>query len=270
MGQIAKIEYFRVPPRLLFVKITDEHGNVGRHPRPPQTGEGCLELAGSIGVEQIWQISWRKSFYRGGPVVVIALSGRDIVLWDLKGSFNVPTHPLLSGKLRDRRPSDVETQALPQVQGFTAVEMNGTEDLAWLHAEGIRALAQLTTISVALGERRHSRWGLNPFLEAPACVNIVQPDICHVGGISELRRMAAYPSRRTARWALSPWPRACCYIKNPKIWDIADGYIGLMKGPGRAGLGIEIDEGLVRGASGGAEPWVSPGFAGPERELREW
>lgn len=29
MVKIANIEYFRVPPRWLFVKITDQDGNVG-------------------------------------------------------------------------------------------------------------------------------------------------------------------------------------------------------------------------------------------------
>lgn len=36
MGKIALIEYFRVPPRWLFVKVTDEAGNVG-------WGEATLE-----------------------------------------------------------------------------------------------------------------------------------------------------------------------------------------------------------------------------------
>lgn len=36
-------------------------------------------------IEEIWQLSWRTSFYRGGPVFMSALSGIDIALWDLKG-----------------------------------------------------------------------------------------------------------------------------------------------------------------------------------------
>jgi galactonate dehydratase len=38
-------------------------------------------------IEQIWQMSWRKGFYRGGPVFMSALAGIDIALWDLKGEF---------------------------------------------------------------------------------------------------------------------------------------------------------------------------------------
>jgi galactonate dehydratase len=57
------------------------------------------------------------------------------------------------------------------------------------------------------------------------------------------------------------------YTKNPEVWDVKDGYIDLMTGPG---LGIEVDEEWVRRASQGAEPWTCPGFIGPGGEVREW
>lgn len=57
------------------------------------------------------------------------------------------------------------------------------------------------------------------------------------------------------------------YTTNPEVWDVKGGYIGLLKGPG---LGIEIDEEMVRRLSVGAEAWVSPGFVGPGGEVREW
>lgn len=47
MGKIASIEYFRVPPRWLFVKITDDAGNVGWGEASleghTQAVEGCLD-----------------------------------------------------------------------------------------------------------------------------------------------------------------------------------------------------------------------------------
>ena len=47
MGKIATLEYFRVPPRWLFVKITDEDGNVGWGEASleghSQAVEGCLD-----------------------------------------------------------------------------------------------------------------------------------------------------------------------------------------------------------------------------------
>jgi galactonate dehydratase len=67
-------------------------------------------------------MSWRTSFYRGGPVFMSALAGIDIALWDLKArKLNVPIYQLLGGKVRDKlkvyawiggdRPSDVKAQA---------------------------------------------------------------------------------------------------------------------------------------------------------------
>lgn len=174
------------------------------------------------------------------------------------------------------------------------------EPLLSEHIEGIKSLSQSCHIPIALGERLHSRWDVKPFLEA-SCVDILQPDISHVGGISELRRIATmaetYDVPIAPHCPLGPIALAAClqvdavtpnfaiqemsigihyntggfdllsYIKEPEIWNVTEGYVNLMKGPG---LGIEIDEEKVREASEGAEPWVSPGFVGPGGELREW
>ena len=47
MARITKIEYFRVPPRWLFVKITDANGNYGWGEASleghTEAVEGCLE-----------------------------------------------------------------------------------------------------------------------------------------------------------------------------------------------------------------------------------
>jgi galactonate dehydratase len=82
----------------------------------------CMLLTHDSEIEHIWQMSWRTSFYRGGPVFMSALAGIDIALWDLKArKLNVPIYQLLGGKVRDKlkvyawiggdRPSDVKTQA---------------------------------------------------------------------------------------------------------------------------------------------------------------
>ncbi|KAH8895870.1 enolase C-terminal domain-like protein [Thozetella sp. PMI_491] len=381
MGKITSMEYFRVPPRWLFVKITDEDGHVGWGEASleghSQAVEGCLDAwfqryhgLDADDIEHIWQLSWRTSFYRGGPVFMSALAGIDIALWDLKArKLGVPIYQLLGGKVRDTlkvyawiggdRPGDVELQAKArQGQGFQAVKMNATEDLGWLdspsalhgcverlkavkglgmdagldfhgrvhkpmakqlaralepheplfieepllseHIGGIAALSQQTSIPIALGERLHSRWDVRPFLEA-GCVDILQPDISHIGGISEMKRIAAmaetYDVSLAPHCPLGPIALAAnvqvdaaspnfviqemslgihynntghditTYIKNPDVWAIKGGYIDLPKGPG---LGIEVDEEQVRALSKDAPAWVSPGFIGPGGEVREW
>ncbi|KAH4035681.1 hypothetical protein HBI56_068340 [Parastagonospora nodorum] len=381
MGKIATIEYFRVPPRWLFVKITDVNGNFGWGEASleghTQAVEGCLDAWAerytgfeADDIEHIWQMSWRTSFYRGGPVFMSALAGIDIALWDLKArKLDVPVYQLLGGKVRDKlkvygwiggdRPSDVKAQAeARKSQGFTAVKMNATEDIGWLdspsslqsavsrlqtvkelgmdagmdfhgrvhkpmakqlarllephqpmfieepllseHVGGIKELSAQTSIPIALGERLHSRWDVRPFLEA-GCVDILQPDISHVGGISEMRRIASmaetYDVAIAPHCPLGPIALAACcqvdatlsnfaiqemslgihynagtqdltsYTKNPEVWDVTDGYIRILEGPG---LGIEVDEEWVRRESRDARAWVSPGFIGPGGEVREW
>ncbi|KXT08087.1 hypothetical protein AC579_1470 [Pseudocercospora musae] len=155
MAKIKRVERFRVKPRWLFVKITDEDGGVG-------WGEGTLEghdlaVEGAIdeiivrivgleanNIEHIWQLIWRLGFYRGGPVFMSALSGIDIALWDLKARrLNVPLYELLGGLVRNKcqvycwiggdRPSDIAAAAQARKdQGLTCVKMNATEDVNWL------------------------------------------------------------------------------------------------------------------------------------------
>ncbi|KAK7951186.1 D-galactonate dehydratase [Apiospora aurea] len=341
MGKIAKIEYFRVPPRWLFVKITDDAGVTGWGEASleghTQAVEGCLESWATryVGleaddIEHIWQLSYRGGFYRGGPVLMSALSGIDIALWDLKArKLNVPIYQLLGGKVRDTlrvygwiggdRPSDVEEQAKARIaQGFDAVKMNGTEDLGWLDSPrkldecvarvkavkalgldagvdfhgrvhkpmakqlvtklapheplfveepllsenigGIKDLAALSSVPIALGERLHSRWDVRPFMEAD-CVDILQPDVDAVSANFAIQEMSLGIHYNVGRQDLKS------YTKNPEIWDVDKGYIKLPIGPG---LGIEVDEDQVRSLSKEAKAWISPTFSGPGKELREW
>ena len=53
----------------------------------------------------IWQDIYRGTFWRGGPVLMSALAGVEMALWDIKGKyFNVPVYQLLGGKVRDSVP----------------------------------------------------------------------------------------------------------------------------------------------------------------------
>mgnify|MGYP005625966417 CR=1 FL=1 len=70
-------------------------------------------------------------------------------------------------------------------------------DIAWLeepilfdNADAMASFAHSVRVPVSTGEELYTRWEFRPLLEQNA-VDIIQPDICHAGGMSELRKIAA-------------------------------------------------------------------------------
>lgn len=59
------------------------------------------------------------------------------------------------------------------------------------------------------------------------------------------------------------------YMTNPEVFDVTEGMISLLEGPG---LGIEIDEALVRKQAQESEGWHwrNPTWRGPGGDIREW
>ena len=153
--KIGKIETFFAPPRWLFVRVESDDGAVG-------WGEASLEGwaeavdgvfdayrdrflgADPFAIEDIWQVGFRGGFYRGGAVIMSALSGLEQALWDLKGRvLGLPAWQMLGGKVRERvrsyawiggdRPSEIaEAAEVRKNQGFTAVKMNATAEVDWI------------------------------------------------------------------------------------------------------------------------------------------
>ena len=84
---------------------------------------------------------YRGGFYRGGPILMSAIAGIDQALWDIKGkACDMSVAQMLGGQVRERikvyswiggdRPADTAAAARVAVdRGFTAVKMNGTEEL---------------------------------------------------------------------------------------------------------------------------------------------
>lgn len=382
---ITKIETFRVPPRWLFVRVETEDGIVGWGESTleghTEAVEGAFEdlrerFVGwdSNSIEEIWQKAYRQRFYRGGPVLMSALSGLDIALWDIKGKrLGVPVYELLGGKVRDRvqvyswiggdRPANVQSAAAERVkQGFTAVKMNATESIGWIdsasklkdtverlklvketgidagidfhgrlhkgmakqlakllepheplfieepllpeNVDGFKQLYGLTTVPIATGERLYTRWDVKPYLEN-GCIDIIQPDIAHAGGISETKKIALlaelYDVALAPHCPLGPIALAASinidltsinfsiqemsigmhynkiasggkydllsYVTDPKVFDIKNGYIEAFTKPG---LGIEVNEDLIRQVSKDEQAWRNPLFVGPDGGIREW
>jgi galactonate dehydratase len=122
-------------------------------------------------------------------------------------------------------------------------------------------IARGTHLPIATGERIFTKWGFREILEKKAA-SILQPDLCHAGGITECRLIAGMAEAFYAAIAphnpLGPIslaagiqlaasiPNFLCqeqvslgagYIKKP--FEVRNGYIDVPTGPG---LGIELDD----------------------------
>ena len=122
-------------------------------------------------------------------------------------------------------------------------------------------IARATHLPIATGERVFTKWGFREILEKRAAT-ILQPDLCHAGGITEVRLIAglaeAYYATIAPHNPLGPIslaagvqlaasiPNFLCqeqvslgegYLKQPFV--LRQGYLDL---PTRPGLGIELDE----------------------------
>ncbi len=175
--KITEYELFQVPPRWLFLKISTDEGVVGwgepviegrAHSVKAAVEELMEYLIGKdpLQIEDHWNVMYRAGFYRGGPILMSAIAGIDQALWDMKGKYyNAPVHQLMGGRCRDTikvyswiggdRPSDVGTAAKQAVDtGFTAVKMNGTEELQYIDSyEKIdQAVERVAAVRDAVGK----------------------------------------------------------------------------------------------------------------------
>ncbi len=112
--KIAKIEQFYPRHRMRLVKITTDTGIVGwgettLEGKPKSTWAAVEELTeyyigkDPLRIEHHWQHVYRSAFFRGGNVLMSALSGIDQALWDIAGKYyDVPSYKLLGGAVRDR------------------------------------------------------------------------------------------------------------------------------------------------------------------------
>ena len=112
--KITGFKLFKVPPRWLFLKISTDEGIVGWgepivEGRADTVATAVTELMeylhgkNPLHIEDHWQTLYRGGFYRGGPILMSAISGIDQALWDIKGKYyTAPVYDLLGGKARDK------------------------------------------------------------------------------------------------------------------------------------------------------------------------
>lgn len=380
---IERFELFKVPPRWLFLKITTKEGIIGWG-EPIVEGKAdtvaaCVQemeqyVIGQSAhrIQDIWQVLYRGGFYRGGPILMSAISGIDQALWDIKGkALGVPVYQLLGGAVRDKmkmycwiggdNPEVVIQQAKDKLDaGYTAVKMNATGPLEWIASqkeikkvsenirqlreefgdeleigldfhgrvhksmvrrlidelepyqpmfieepvlsennEALKQIAAYTSIPIATGERMFSRWDFKSLLH-DGHVDIIQPDLSHAGGISEVFRIAsmaeAYDVSIAPHCPLGPVSLASAlhidfacpnaviqessigihynqgcdlldYVSNPEIFEVKNGFIDLFDKPG---LGVEVDEKALLEAQKTGHQWVNPIWRLEDGSFAEW
>lgn len=380
---ITDYELFLVPPRWLFLKIETNEGIIGwgepvveGRARTVKTAvEEMMEyLIGKdpMNIEDHWNKLYRSGFYRGGPILMSAISGIDQALWDIKGKYyDAPIHDLMGGACRDKievyswiggdRPSQVVEAAKNVADlGFKAIKMNGTEELQYIDSfskieevlkrvdavrsacgtdfgigidfhgrvhkpmakilakeleqfrpmfieepvlpennEALREIAMHTSTPIATGERMYSRWDFKSLLK-DGYVDIIQPDLSHAGGITEVKKIAtmaeAYDVGLAPHCPLGPIALAAClqvdatshnafiqeqslgihynqgsdlldYLENQQVFDYENGFVSIPKGPG---LGIEIDEYVVRKNAEIGHNWRNPVWRHEDNSIAEW
>jgi len=186
--KIQSYELFQVPPRWLFLKIeTDEDITGWGEPiiegKAATVKTAVQELMENLigkdpmDIEGHWNSMYRGGFYRGGPILMSAISGIDQALWDIKGKyFNTPVYQLMGGKAREKmkvyswiggdRPTDIGIAAKQaKDNGFTAVKMNATDEMQYIDSyekiervlQRLAALREAVGMSVDVGIDFHGR-----------------------------------------------------------------------------------------------------------------
>lgn len=162
------------------------------------------------------------------------------------------------------------------------------------NVDALVEVARSTTVPIAAGERIFTRWGFRELLDQRA-VSVVQPDVCHAGGISETRRIAAMAETGYVAVAphnpLGPVSLAACLQVDsctpnfliqefPSLDDGADLGFGILttpfliedgsiRVPQQPGLGIEVDEEGVRDRAYSGD-WTTPRFTHPDGSHGDW
>lgn len=200
---------------------------------------------------------------------------------DFHGRVHKPMAKVLAKELEQYRPMFIEEPVLPE----------------FLDALG--EIAAHTSTPIATGERLYTRHEFKTLLEARV-VDILQPDPCHAGGITECYRIAAmaeaYDVAVAYHCPIGPIGLAANlqldavsynafiqeqslgihynqgtdlldYLVNPQAFAYADGYVDIPTGPG---LGIEINEKKVRAMAAKGHRWRNPVWRHKDGSVAEW
>lgn len=200
---------------------------------------------------------------------------------DFHGRVHKPMAKILAKKLEEFDPMFIEEPVLCE------------------HMDEFKEIARACNVPIATGERLFSKYDFKRLLEAGG-VDIIQPDLSHAGGITEVRKIAAmaeaYDVALAPHCPLGPIALAAClqvdassynafiqeqsmgihynefhgpldYILNPETYTFIDGHVDISKLPG---LGVEVNKALVLEENSTPHEWKNPVWRHKDGSIAEW
>jgi galactonate dehydratase len=200
---------------------------------------------------------------------------------DFHGRVTKPMAKRLVAALEPHEPMFVEEPVLPQ------------------HNDALAEIASHTTTPIATGERMFSRWDYKEVFE-DGTVDVIQPDLSHAGGITEVKKIAAmaeaYDVALAPHCPLGPVALASCiqvdacspnaliqeqslnihynetsdvldYLADPSVFEYEDGFVDVLDEPG---LGIDLDEEYIEAQSEEPVDWHNPIWRHDDGSVAEW
>ncbi|MFV0411677.1 MAG: galactonate dehydratase [Oscillospiraceae bacterium] len=208
--------------------------------------------------------------------------GKDFgIAIDFHGRVHKPMAKVLAKQLEEFNPLFIEEPVLCE------------------NMEAFADVARACSIPIATGERLFSRWDFKRILQL-GYVDIIQPDLSHAGGITEVKKIAsmaeAYDVALAPHCPLGPVALAAClqvdatchnaviqeqsmgihynegrsvldYITNPEVFSFKNGHVEL---PVASGLGVELNKELIEAENQTPHSWKNPIWRNEDGTIAEW
>lgn len=259
--------------------------------RPADVGQAALEKknAGFTAVKMnaTEELQFIDSYAKIDEVLERVASIRETcgkhfgIAIDFHGRVHKPMAKVLAKKLEEFEPMFLEEPVLCE------------------NMEYFPEIAAACNIPIATGERLYTRWDFKRLLRTGG-VDIIQPDLSHAGGLTEVKKIAAMAEACDVALAphcpLGPIALASClnvdatcynaaiqeqsigihynvgksvldYVKNQADFAFVDGMVRMPQIPG---LGVEVNRELVVEESKTPHSWKNPVWRHKDGSVAEW
>jgi galactonate dehydratase len=259
--------------------------------RPADTGRAALECKNkgftAIKMNATEELQMLDSYDKIDAVLerVAAIRetcGKDFgIAIDFHGRVHKPMAKVLAKKLEEFDPMFIEEPVLCE------------------NMESFKEIAAACNIPIATGERLFTKYDFKRLLNAGG-VDIIQPDLSHAGGITEVKKIAsmaeAYDVALAPHCPLGPIALAAClnvdatsynaviqeqsmgihynvgktvldYVLNKEDFEFKDGFVDM---PRRPGLGVEVNRELVIEENKTPHTWKNPVWRHADGSVAEW